>query len=167
MIRWYVAALVLAVGLLVYGLLALDIDEALGHQEDEPLVHAIEGAEGWRGKCYVDSTGHGTIAFGIKLPLTREEGGMLLRHRLGETEHRLAAAWPPFKSLSQPRQRALLEMGYVLGVRGVLGFRRALGALEAGNFAKAADEVLDSRFARQLPVRAGRLAAAIRSGRAE
>jgi lysozyme len=43
-------------------------------------------------------------------------------------------------------------------------FKKTLAALEARDFDRAADEALDSLWARQTPNRAERIAAAIRKG---
>ena len=161
-VDWFAIGFVAAIVLIACGLFVLESKGAFGHEEDATLVHAIEGAEGFRGHCYLDALRVPTIGYGTKLPLTHAEAELLLEHRLAIKHHHLAAAWPPFHGLSERRQRALLNMAYVLGVDGVLGFRRALRALEARDFGQAADEVLDSRFARQLPGRAARIAAAIR-----
>jgi lysozyme len=55
-------------------------------------------------------------------------------------------------------QRALANMVYQLGVRGLLGFRNMLSALRAGDRLAAADHCLDSEYARQTPERALRVA---------
>ena len=83
MMRWYIDALVLAIALLIYGILALDIEEAFGDDALDAAVPAIMAAEGFRGQPYDDTRGNPTIGYGTKLPLTRAEGELLLRHRLG------------------------------------------------------------------------------------
>jgi lysozyme len=60
-------------------------------------------------------------------------------------------------------QVILLEMAYQMGCRGVGKFDNMWNALEVGDYRVAADEMLDSRWARQTPARANRLADRMRS----
>jgi len=55
-------------------------------------------------------------------------------------------------------------MGFQLGVRGLLNFRRMWTALEQKDYAMAAEEALDSRWAEQTPNRAAEVAAWIADG---
>ena len=48
-------------------------------------------------------------------------------------------------------------MAYQMGVNGVMGFRKMLGAIVNGNYRLAAQEGMDSRWANQTPNRAKRL----------
>jgi lysozyme len=70
--------------------------------------------------------------------------------------------WP---KLTDDRRRVVANMGYQLGVAGLMGFRRTLAALERGDYDGAAREMLDSKWAkRDTPKRAGRLAGRMRRG---
>lgn len=69
-----------------------------------------------------------------------------------------------YKALSGARQVVLIDMSVNLGFVGLLGFKRMWVALESGDFDAAANEMLDSAYARQLPVRANRLAGIMRNG---
>ena len=60
--------------------------------------------------------------------------------------------------------RGLCNMAYNLGVPRLLGFERMWAALAAGDYERAADEALDSKWARQVGARAARVAALIREG---
>ena len=78
--------------------------------------------------------------------------------------HVLDLRLPWWRSLSDPRQDVLVQMGFQMGVEGELGFTRTLADLRAGRFDSAAARMLDSAWARQTPSRAGRLARQIRTG---
>ena len=54
-------------------------------------------------------------------------------------------------------------MGFQLGIGGLLGFRKMWAALERSDYAQAAEEALDSRWAEQTPNRAQEVAEWIRT----
>lgn len=66
--------------------------------------------------------------------------------------------------LSDARQRVLVNMSFQLGLSRLRGFRKFRSALIARDWDKAADEMLDSRWAKQTPNRARRLADMMRNG---
>ena len=57
----------------------------------------------------------------------------------------------------------LVDMAYQLGLHGLFKFSKMLTALQAGYYNKAAEELLDSRYAKQTPERAKRNAAILRN----
>ena len=58
----------------------------------------------------------------------------------------------------------VLDMAFNLGVRGLSKFRNALAAMEARDYATAAEEMMDSRWAQQVGGRAARLAVMMETG---
>ncbi len=60
-------------------------------------------------------------------------------------------------------QEVVLNMCYQLGVTGVSKFRKAISALQDGEWQEAADEMLDSLWARQTPNRAEELSNIVRN----
>ena len=76
------------------------------------------------------------------------------RHDLNDDE-----AW---ESLSQDRQAVLVEMSFQLGGNGLLHFQKMLAHVRKSEFGAAADEMLNSRWARQTPKRAQELACLMR-----
>ncbi|HDC4672328.1 glycoside hydrolase family protein [Enterobacter kobei] len=69
-----------------------------------------------------------------------------------------------YTSLDIVRRTALVNMCYQLGVQGVLQFKKMLGYLEQGDYEKAADEALNSKWAKQTPNRARRVTEVLRTG---
>jgi len=65
---------------------------------------------------------------------------------------------PWWRSLCDARQDVLANMAYNMGWPRLAGFKRFFAALQAHDYAKASAEMIDSRWAHQLPRRAGRLA---------
>jgi len=51
-----------------------------------------------------------------------------------------------------------------MGIQKLLKFKKMLAAAEAGDYDKAADEILDSKYAKQVGARATRLAQMMRTG---
>ena len=113
----------------------------------------IERAEGFRGNEYADPRGFPTIAYGIKLPLTKTEGELLLVHRLEIETRCIAERWPPWRAASRAVQDALRHAGFVLGCTGLLEFTKALHALALSDYGAARAEFRRSDWFRQDPRR--------------
>ncbi|GAB6045085.1 lysozyme [Caminibacter profundus] len=127
------------------------------------LIETIKKHEGFRGMPYKDSLGIPTIGYGTKLPITEEEAEMLLQHRLDKKILELSDREPFYLELPQKAQEVIANMAYQMGVNGVLRFKKMWKALKNGDYKKAADEMLDSRWAKQTPNRARELAEIMRS----
>lgn len=69
-----------------------------------------------------------------------------------------------FLDLDEVRQAAMIDMNFNLGFPRFKGFRKMIAAIEAGYFDKAADEMLDSTWARQVGRRAQHLAHMMKTG---
>ncbi len=127
------------------------------------IVDRIKTHEGFRGECYKDPKGIPTIAYGIKLPLTKDEGELLLKHRLQQKWHELINYKPFIVDLPEEVQGVLAEMAYQLGTKGLLGFKNMWRALQERDFVTASMEMLDSKWAREdSPKRAEELAQIVR-----
>lgn len=122
--------------------------------------------EGYRKYIYTDTTGHRTIGHGINLEagLTREESLLVVEYRLNKIDEELSYRIPFYNQLSAIRQDVLCDMAYNLGINGLLGFRKMLASMEDRRWGTAAREMLDSRWARQVGLRAEELADLMRSG---
>lgn len=108
--------------------------------------------------------GFATIGHGILVDvrrgggITEAESRWLMGNRVDSIRQALKNRIAFWSDLSIDCQDALILMAYQMGVNGVLGFRRMLKALESGNRQEAADEALDSQWAKQTPARARRVA---------
>lgn len=71
---------------------------------------------------------------------------------------------PNYYDLSPRRREALLNMSYQLGRNRLSEFKNMLGSVRDGNFIRAAEAVRNSKYARQTPERANRIAAMLLSG---
>lgn len=126
--------------------------------------------EGLVRHAYQDSLGFWTIGVGRLIDkrkggrLTEEECRYLLRNDIAEKEADLDRELSWWRTLSPNRQRALLNMCFNLGIRGLLGFKNTLAAIREGRFEDAARGMLKSRWAKQVGARATRLAELMRAG---
>lgn len=122
--------------------------------------------ESLRLKPYRCPAGKLTIGVGRNIEdrgITTEEALYLMRNDIAACRReRPALNVPP---LSSAREGVLLNMLFNLGLPRVLGFARMLQALRVGNYHEAADEMLDSKWARQVGKRAEELAKIMREGR--
>jgi lysozyme len=72
---------------------------------------------------------------------------------------------PGFSRMSETRQSVFIDMIHQMGVHGVLGFHDMIRAVRAEDWAKAAVELLDSKYAREdAPARAQRNARLLEEG---
>ncbi len=133
----------------------------------DELIEEIKREEGFMPVVYMDSKGKKTIGYGTLLEdgISQAEAEMLLRHRLGLMAGELerSSVGVVFAGLKPGAKRAVLNMAYNMGVPSLLGFRKMWAALANGDYARAAEEALDSDYARELPARAGRVAESMRS----
>lgn len=122
------------------------------------LTERVKLHEGFREKPYFDSLGIGTIGYGFTY-LKKEECDKILDNRLKEAtgliEGYLANEGI---SLDDFRVGILVEMTFQLGFKGVLGFKKMWKAIREMDYTKASEEMKNSRWFKQTPVRAGHLA---------
>lgn len=133
----------------------------------ELLKSDLRCDEGVRSKPYKDTVGKTTIGVGRNLDdvgISDTEIDLLLTNDVLRAISALDTALPWVSTLSEPRQRALTNMAFNMGIGGLLGFKNALAKLQTGDFIGAADEFLASRWAAQVGARATRLTELIRVG---
>lgn len=136
-------------------------------QENSRLRALIVKHEGLRLKPYRDVMAKLTIGVGRNLEdvgITELEAMAMLSHDLERVAREAVENFPWFKNLNFARQDVVLSMLFNLGLPKFKTFKRMIGALQFGNFDKAADEMMNSRWASQVGVRAVELAAMMRAG---
>jgi len=122
--------------------------------------------EGFRRWPYRDTVGKLTIGVGRNLDdvgLSDGEIRVLLDTDIGYRLRVLPRIFPWFAAQDDVRQRVLIDLSF-MGIATLLGFTRMLAAWAVGDYATAAAELLDSRYARQVGSRAVTLAAMLRTG---
>jgi|TARA_R110002073_G_scaffold47737_1_gene129031 lysozyme len=130
------------------------------------LLESIKHHEGFVEHVYDDSLGIPTIGYGFAikdLVLQEDLCDEILLRKLRILGRSVMGKFPFFDSLPSECKSVLMEMCYQLGVTGVSKFKKALKAMEDGDWEKAADEMLDSKWAKQTPNRAKEMSNIIRS----
>jgi lysozyme len=132
------------------------------------LIDRIMQEEGYSQFPYRCPTGKTTIGYGRNLDdkgVSPAEAEALFLNDIRECETDLKTIFPISpQSLTMNRWEALMDMRYNLGPRGFRRFKMFIQAVKDGHWGVAADECLDSLYAKQLPKRAGRNAELLRDG---
>ena len=153
------------------------------------LERQLERHEGRRTEVYLDSVGVPTIGIGFNLvredakakitalgldyqrvldgrqQLTEEQVSQLFQADVSAAIDDARELVPNFADLGDVRQRVLTDMSFNLGRRRLAGFRRMLAAVADGDFQRAADEMKDSKWYRQVKSRGVTLVEMMRSNR--
>ena len=127
------------------------------------LINSIKEHEGFVSDVYKDSLGFDTVGYGTKMPLSKEEAELILKHRLNDKTNKIIEKKPIILTLPQDKQFILFEMAYQLGVGGLLKFKKMWKAIEEKDYTEASVEMLDSRWANQTPSRAKELSERMRA----
>jgi lysozyme len=123
------------------------------------LKNLIIRHEGLSLKPYADSIGKLTIGVGRNLDdvgLSKTEAFFLLDNDIENLTNKLESI-PIFNTLNTSQQIALTDMAFNLGFHGILRFKKMWAALEENNYYLAAREMLNSKWAEQVPLRAKEL----------
>lgn len=123
--------------------------------------------EGYRQNVYPDTVGVMTVAHGRNLQakgITPAEADHLLENDIFEAYGRLKDKLPFFEDLDEIRQEVLVNMTVNIGIGGVMKFVKMLTAFQVENYDVVADEMLDSKWARQVGDRSVELATQMRKG---
>jgi lysozyme len=133
------------------------------------LRDMIKRHEGVETHCYKDHLGLETIGVGRciaegSLGLSDDEIDYLLDNDIVRCIKELTRSLPWFGSLDDVRKEALIDLCFNLGLTRLLGFKKALAAIEVSDWDTAKVELLDSRWATQVGNRAQEIAEMIRTG---
>mgnify|MGYP005988215069 FL=1 len=123
--------------------------------------------EGVKNKVYKDHLGIETIGVGRNLVdrgLSDEEVDYLLGNDITIVENELDNGLSWWRDLDEVRQRALADLAFNMGLPRLHGFVKMLDGLQRRDYHAAADELLDSKYAKQVGARSERVAQMIRTG---
>lgn len=123
--------------------------------------------EGVKDKPYMCTAGKLTIGVGRNLTdvgLSQDEIEYLLNNDINKTIAFLKKSYPWFDGLNDARKLAMIDLGFNLGQGRLAGFTKALVAMAQGRYVDAANEFLDSNYAKQVKSRAKTVANAIATG---
>jgi|TARA_R110000787_G_scaffold59322_1_gene134491 lysozyme len=156
--------------------------------DKQKFVDKLIAHEGLVLKVYKDSLGIDTIGIGRNLKdrgITKQELDFLdipsmdavYEHGISEldayflanndvkiVETELLNRHPCLNELDAVRQLVLMDMAFNMGVPRLCKFKKMWAAIHDNDFATAAKEMLDSRWAKQVKGRATKLAHAMASG---
>jgi len=121
-------------------------------------------------KPYKDSVGKLTIGYGRNISdrgLSEDEALYLLHNDIQDTIKELKQKYYWFDSLDDVRREVIINMAFNMGVPTFAQFRNTIGYIEEGHYDLAARNMLKSKWARQVGIRAQELAREMESGTAE
>ena len=138
----------------------------------EALMNRIKAQlvrhEGLRLKPYRCTAGKLTIGIGRNLDdrgISRKEAYAMLERDIQDCEQWLIDKIPEiYNNLDEVRQSVLLNMCFNLGIKGLLEFKNTLAFVKAGDWERAANSMLASKWAKQVGMRAIELSELMRKG---
>lgn len=133
---------------------------------DDDLQAWIKKDEGLSLIIYDDIMGNPSIGWGrlLSKPITIAEAEFLFQNDFKDTVHQLEKmSWYTIQPSGV--KAALVNMCFNLGIAKLSLFKRMIGALNAKNYTRAAQEALDSAWASQVGDRAKSIAVMIREGK--
>ena len=125
--------------------------------------------EGLRLKPYRCTAGKLTIGIGRNLDdcgITQSEAYVMLINDIMNCEKQLQSKIPDiYNGLDEVRKSVLLNMCFNLGINGLLCFKNTLAFVKAGDWERAANNMLASKWAKQVGRRAIELSELMRKGK--
>ncbi len=140
------------------------------HTRLKDLIKRHEGTgpvENGRMMPYKDSEGLLTIGYGRcieRVGISLAEGELMLDHDIVTAMSGCVRSFPWFTPLDPARKAVIVDMVFNLGLDGFKKFKRTIRHIEDGDYSAAAEEMLDSRWAKQVKGRADELSEMMRTG---
>lgn len=135
--------------------------------DEARLKKQLARHEGYRRHPYRCTAGKLTVGYGRNLEargIGKRIAGLMLDEDIAHHRALLLKQFPRLDELVPARQAVLVNMAVNMGITRLLGFRRMLAAVEAGDFPEAAAEMQDSRWFHQVGPRAVELVEQMRAG---
>lgn len=132
----------------------------------ERIKETLIKHEGLKLDMYKCSAGVWTIGVGHNLEdkgISKRVAGIMLAEDIGDALDDLERNIVYFYDLPEAAQEALVNLAFNMGIPRLMQFKKTLAYLRSGDYKKAADELLDSRYASQVGYRALEVAQMIRS----
>lgn len=131
------------------------------------IFDQLKRDEGLRLTAYKDSVGVLTVGYGRNLQgrgISQPEAEFLMHNDVADVDKHLHDALPWTANLDRIRYAVLLNMGFNMGVDGLLTFRTFLSLMQAGRWDDAATDLVTTKWAQQVGDRARRLEQQLRTG---
>ena len=142
----------------------------------EKLEAELEYDEGVKHEIYLDHLGLPTFGIGhlvreedpehgwdVGTAVSEERVSEAFQHDIGITLDDCGKIYPNFYDLNEEVQLIVANMCFNLGYPRLSGFKNMKAAVDAKDWNRAADEMLDSKWAKQVPNRAERLVTRMRA----
>ncbi|MBS3953644.1 MAG: glycoside hydrolase family protein [Methylomicrobium sp.] len=132
------------------------------------LIEQLKRHEGLRLNPYQCTANKLTIGYGRNLEdqgITLQEAQTLLENDIFRVTHELKRGIPLWDEIDSVRQDVLINMAFNLGTRRLLNFKKTLAFIRTKDYASAAKEMLNSKWAKQVGNRAAELSKQMRTGR--
>lgn len=140
----------------------MEIKRMLTDEERLEVMTQLEKTdEGLKQFAYKDSLGNLTIGIGRNLDargISPDEARFLCMNDIDITDHELCKILPWVKYLPKNYRFVLVNMGFQLGIPKLLTFKRMIECMKNLDSDGSSKELLDSKYATQVPNRANRLA---------
>ena len=134
----------------------------------ERIKEQLVRHEGLRLKPYRCTAGKLTIGIGRNLDdrgISQKEAYAMLERDIQDCEQWLVDEIPEvYNNLDEVRQSVLLNMCFNLGIKGLLEFKNTLAFIGTGDWERAANNMLASKWAKQVGMRAIELSEMMRKG---
>ena len=148
----------------------------------DKLIQQLKRHEGYRQNAYRCPAGKVTIGYGYNLEanplhlssleinhahksgMDKIEAERLLKLMVSRIIDQLEVAIPFINQLGPTRQDVLINMTYNLGLAGLLKFKKMLAAVKSGQYEKAAEEMLNSKWRSDVGDRAQELSMQMATG---
>lgn len=146
------------------------LQELLNNSFLTEATNQIKLDEGCVLYAYDDHLGYVTVGYGRLLDkrrgggISQSEAEYLLENDIDKKLSELRNKLPWFDNLDDPRKGVLLNMAFQLGIAGLLNFKNTLASVQAGDYEAAATRMLKSKWSKQTPNRAKRMAEQMRAG---
>ena len=125
------------------------------------LIERIGVNEGFRSKPYQCTEGVWTIGHGLTW-ITEEESSSILTGRISQLHLQLLDDLDWYEDMPPEVQGVIIEMCYQMGFTGFCKFKKAIAGMKEHDWKGAAEEMLDSLWAKQTSNRANQLADIVR-----
>jgi lysozyme len=118
-------------------------------------IELIKCHEGLRLEPYKDSEGILTVGYGhnLEVPIDQNQANSYLRQDLANVVNDLEK-YDWYYGLDDVRQAVVENMMFNLGAKRFAGFKKMIKAVKKGDYATAADEMVYSKWYRQVKKRA-------------
>lgn len=131
------------------------------------LIERLKDHEGYETFPYADTLGKITIGVGHNLTdngLPDHIIDLLLDWDIDQARRELDRIHPQWREYTPNRKDALVELVFNMGAPSLLTFKKMWAAIEAEDWAEAAVQLLDSKYARQVGMRAHVIADQLEDG---